>query len=324
VQTPDRASVAAGIVHGVAKREEDPDLWNQRLWHRVKVIESLEGHLDGKYWDLAAPESELAADDNKTKPFQTSHIVGHCLTFGLDCLRTTRLALVDPEVENGLRLPLAGHYPALRAAMETGATAIWIMAPDDYRERLRRTLRARWEDVVQDNQAMLALTGPDVGDEKADVARKNKMRKQNSDNVRAKKKRLRAVAASAKVSEEEMQVGLPGFGPIVLEAADATGIASNFQYGMWRLVSGLTHPSTSRSMAMSVVEEIAESKDGVILAELTASPSLTNAAIDAALMLNWVALDLASRRGGRPDVAFKPSPDLLPPGYGHLKAFLGR
>lgn len=304
----------------VAMREPDPSTANRRLWHRLQMIEALESHLGGRYWALAAPGSGLDDDDTQTRPLQTSHIVGHCLGFSLDCLTTTRLVLKNPNVDAGLRLPLAGHYPALRAAIESGAQAIWVMSPEDSHERVSRTLRARWHDVVQDDQAMLALTGSTSDDTKEDTAAKNKMRKKNSDNVRAKKKRLRSVAAAAGVAEAEMLMGLPGYGPIVLEAAEITGVASNHQYGMWRLISGLTHPSASRSLSMSVVEELAESDDGIVMAEFTASPSLTNAAIDASLMLHWAALDLAAKRGGRPEVAFTPPPGLpLPPGYEHLE-----
>lgn len=308
----------------VALREPDPDVANRRLWHRLQMIEALESHLGGRHWDLAASGSDLDVDDTQTSPFQTSHIVGHCLGFSLDCMRTTRLVLKNPDVDAGLRLPLAGHYPALRAAIESGAQAIWIMAPDDHDERVARTLRARWEDVVQDDQAMLALLGSTPDDTKEEAAKKNKLRKQNSNNVRKKKRRLREVAAAANVPESEMLKGLPGYGPIVKEVAETTGIASNHQYGMWRLISGLTHPSTSRSLSMSVVEEIAESKEGIVMAEFTASPSLTNTAIDASLMLHWSALELAAKRGGRPDLVFVPPADLpLPPGYEHLEHLRG-
>lgn len=304
-------------------RESDSEGDNQRLRHRLRLIDALEQHLDGRHWDLADDNSELAADDSLTSPFQTSHEVAHCLSLSLDCLRATRMLLTDPNVQNGIRLPMAGHYPALRSGIEAGAQAIWILLPDDSSERVSRTLRARWDDVVQDNQAMLALTGPDKNDDKYDTRRKQQARKENANNVRAKKRRLKEVALAAGLAEEEMFLGLPGYGVIVEEAAEVTGVQSNFQYGIWRLVSGLTHPSASRSLTMSVVREAGASRlDGTIMAEMTASTSLTNAAIDAALMLHWSALGIASRRGNRDELVFRPSADLLPPGYEHLRSAL--
>jgi hypothetical protein len=167
---------------------------------------------------------------------------------------------------------------------------------------------------------MLALTGPSNSDTKDDVRRKSKMRKANSDQVRQKKRALRALAATAGVSDEEMFKGLPGYGVIVEEAAAVSGVPSNFQYGMWRLVSGLTHPSASRAITMSVIEEMPGSSDRIIKAELTASPSLTNTAIDACLLLHWKGLDLLAERGGKPELAFRIPPEFpLPPGYEYLR-----
>lgn len=295
--------------------ESDDPVTSQRLWHRLQIVKAFEDHVEGQYWGIATDGSDLGFDDTQTAPFQTSHIVGHCLSSGLDLLRTARFILVDPTKAQGIRLPMVGHFPVLRSAMEATALAIWIMGPDNGDERVSRTLRARWEDVVQDDQMVLALTEPISKDDKTQVARKNKMRRDNSKNVRAKKGRLREVAATAKISEATMLKGLPGFGPMLTEAAKTTGVDSNHQHGMWRLVSGLAHPSVSRSVAMSIVEDKSPGVGSVMSAELTASTALTNAVLDAALLLHWRALGLAAKRGGRPELQFVPSADLLPPGY---------
>ena len=313
-------SEGVGIVHFVAMRDSD-DLTSRRLVHRIQLIEALESHMDGRHWDLAAPGSELDGDDTLTAPFQTSHLVGHCLSISLEGIRTTRFILQDHDPENasGIRLPMAGHYPALRSAIEAGAEALWLMEPDDRRERVSRTLRARWDDIIEDNKVMLALTSEDKNDAKDDVRRKQQARKVNSNNVRTKKKRIREVATKAGIPHDEMFLAHPGFGPVVEEAADVTGVASNYQYGMWRLISGLTHPSASRSLAMSVVKEMGESKDGTFMAEMTASTQLTVAALDAALLLHWHALNLAAKRGGREEYFFSAPPDIpLPPGWVRL------
>ncbi len=289
------------------------------------MIESLETHLDGQHWELSTAGSELAGDDELTAPFHTSHLVAHCLSVGLDCLRSTRALLTDPATTPGLRIPLVGHYPAIRSAIESGAQALWILGPSMQHERVARTLRVRWNDIVQDDLAVLALTGADPRDEKADVARKQKLRRENSKNVRRKKNRLRETANASQVADDLVLSGLPGFGEMLLESAGITGVESNHQYGIWRLVSGLTHPSASRAIMMSVVEEKGDAGNGVLHAELTASVSMTNTAIDAALLLQWHSLELVSVRGGRPDVAFRAGPKLpLPPGYEHLQPLLSR
>src|SRR6478735_4270294 len=120
----------------MALSESDEELWTRRLWHRLQMIGALENHLDGKHWNLVAPQSELIEDDAMTSPFHTSHLVAHCLSVGLDCLRSSRLLLTDPTNEVGLRIPMLGHYPAIRSAIEAGAEALWILGPDDRDERV--------------------------------------------------------------------------------------------------------------------------------------------------------------------------------------------
>lgn len=304
-----------GIVPRMPMKDTDP-LVNERLLHRLLLIEAAEVHAEGEHWDLAAPESELAQDDARTKPFQTSHYVGHCLAYALDCLRTTRILLRVPGEERSIRLPQAGHYPALRSAMESGALAVWLLSPDDPDERVTRNLRARWNDVIQDSLAISALVSVNPADAKEVRSTKSKHLRLNTQNVRVKKSRLREVIDAAGASRADVEEGLPGFGPIVKEAATETGVDPNHQYGMWRIVSGLTHPSASRSLAMSAVEELGESAEGIIRAQFTASPSMTTTAIDAALMLYWTALELTAKRGARAEVKFSAPPGLrLPPGW---------
>jgi hypothetical protein len=288
----------------------------RHIWHRLQIIESLEGHLGGKHWDLAAPGSDLAGDDELTSPYQTSHVAGHALSFGLDMLRTARIVLVNPEKQNGLRMPLFGVFPVLRSAMEAGAEAVWLLADDDRHERVGRTLRARWEDIIRDDQAVLASTDEDDNDGPAERSGKSKMRRENSKAVRAKKGRLRAVAKKVGVTEEVLTLGLPGFGPMLKETARYTGIQSNYQRGVWHWVSGLTHPSMSRAISMSVVEDKGPASAEVVSAELTADPTTIGLALDSALLLHWRALELAALRGGRPEVSWQPPADFpMPPGF---------
>ena len=215
-------------------------------------------------------------------------------------------------------MPLVGHYPAIRSAIEAGAQALWILGPEESDGRIARTLRARWDDIVQDNLAVLALSEQDVNDDKAAIVHKQKMRQRNAKAVGAKKRSLRATAKTAGVLESVLMQGLPGFGEMLGETAAITGVESNHQVGMWRLVSGLTHPSASRAILLSHVEEV-DGDDKVMKAELTASVSMTNAALDSALLLHWHTLETVALRGNKPEVAWKPPPGLpVPPGYGHL------
>jgi len=306
----------------VARPQPDADDNYRHIWHRLQIVEALENHLGGRHWDLAAPGSALAADDDLTSPYSTSQVAGHSLAFGLDMLRTARMILTNPAKNHAIRLPLFGAYPVLRSAMEAGAEAIWILADEDQHERVSRTLRARWEDITRDDQAALASTDADQNDGPTERSSKAKLRRQNSDNVRRKKRAVRDLAKEVGVAEDVLRQGLPGFGPMLQETARYTGIQSNFQRGTWHWVSGLTHPSMSRAISMSVVEEMGSSPSSkVMAAQLTADPSTTAMALDAALLLHWTALEQAALRGGRPEVAWQPPADFpFPPGMADPRA----
>ena len=53
----------------------------------------------------------------------------------------------------------ASVFVLLRAALESAATAIWLLEPDDRDERLRRVLRRRWAESNETDAMSRALTG---------------------------------------------------------------------------------------------------------------------------------------------------------------------
>ncbi len=302
--------------------DEQQDL--QLLHHRMRLVEALEQHHGGTHWDLAQAGSELAADDAATAPLQTSHVVGHALSFAVDCLRSTRMLLTDPDSPTTIVLPLTGQYPLLRGAMEAGGLVLWLLEPNDHRERVSRTLRSRWDDIVQDDKAVLAMTDFVAGEPKERISYKNAQRRKNAQRVRKQKARVRAVADAAGIPRSEMEQGLPGWGPIIREGAPAGTLPANQVHGWWRLISGLAHPSASRTLSLHNLEEIAERDgSGTVQALFTSRPDITNATLEAAALLYINALRLTSRRGDCPALEFVAPPGFpLPPGY-HERARRG-
>lgn len=289
-----------------------------RLAHRLLWIDEIVKHSEDRYWNIPRAGSDLQADDVATSPFSTSHLVGHCLSTSVDHLRGVRTLLSTADDPNLIRLPYAAQYPPLRAAIECGALAVWLLAPEDRQVRVERTLQAVWEDILQDDRMVIAMVMPRTTDPREDVSHKNKVLRENSKFVRGRKNRARAIAADAGVDKAILERGLPGYGPIVEEAARSTTVDPAHSLGMWRLVSGLTHPSASRSLAMSEVELFDDdlNVDGVSKGRITASPAVVNTAIEAALMFHNTALDLAAERGKNPDIRHQLPPDFpLPPGY---------
>ncbi|HEY4151782.1 MAG TPA: hypothetical protein VGM38_00530, partial [Pseudolysinimonas sp.] len=107
------------------------------------------------------------------------------------------------------------------------------------------------------------------------------------------------------VPERVFTSGLPGFGPIVDEAAPMTSIAPNLAYGMWRMVSGLTHPSSSRSLSLSDVVVHDTADEAIGRAEITARPSIVNLCLEAGFVFHIAALDLAAELGNTPHLRFE-------------------
>ena len=293
--------------------DEEPFLI-RRIKYRLQLIESLEAHHGGTFYGLATSGSELAGDDALMGHLQTSHLVAHCLSVSLDALRTSRFVLQDPKVDGGLRIPMIGHYAILRTAVEAAALAVWLMRPDDRTARLTRSLQARWDDIIHDDQMVHVLTGPLEGDSKQETSTKQHQRRENALRVRRLKNDLRQFAKAAQIPEEDFNRGLAGFGPIIADASMQLGVKSTHARGAWHFVSGLTHPSVSRSLLASKVETPTGDEGDVVHARFIADPQSVKLALDSAFLMHISALSLAARRGSNPSLEWSPgSEDPLPP-----------
>ncbi|NUJ88336.1 hypothetical protein HOW07_09975 [Plantibacter sp. MCCC 1A11337] len=283
---------------------QEPEAAVQALVRQLSLIEELECHRDGRHFDLALPASDLAGDDAFMDYLQTSHLVGNCLSVSLDALRTVRLVLLDPHVQGGLRLPMVAQYAILRTATEAAALATWLLQSHDRGERVGRSLQVRMDDVLRDDQLATVITDSLPGDSKAVVAEHQRHRRENARQIRERKAHLRALAAVAGIDVTVFQRGLPGFGPIIAQASSEIGSRSTVARATWQMISGLTHPSASRTMTLSAVDFQDDTSNRALF---TADPAVIVHATDAALRFHLAALRLASVRGGNAAVAFERS-----------------
>ncbi|QKS13200.1 hypothetical protein HUN58_05340 [Curtobacterium sp. Csp1] len=293
---------------------------HERTQWQLELVSAIEAQFgDRMHHNLAAPGSALAADDEALAPFHTSHLLGHALSLSLDALRSTRMLLTNPDT-GGLQYPMAAHYSMLRTALESAAQAVWLLAPADVELRRRRSLICRWSEVNYDDAAAVAALADDPDDTTDEHRTKVKNLKRNRHEIRARKKQLREVATQNGLPESLFQQSYPGTGPLIREAAAATGVKGSLARGTWQLVSGLTHPSASRSLMLSTVERLDD--DGVspvVAARFTVNPAVTNMALDAALMMHFGALTFAADRGNVPALRWQPPAGLaLPPRFRKL------
>ena len=278
-----------------------------RLVYRLQLVQELEQHERAQDWTLALPGSQLAEDDQPIRPFRVSNLVGHALALSLDSMLGTRLLIQDPASPSAVRLPMAAPFAMLRTAVEAGALAQWVLVPNSSVERRARTLQATWSDVVSDDQLVLAITEARPGDSRETVRIHQAQRRTNARSVRSKKAALKDAATAGGVDIAEMQRGRPGFGLLVAEAAASIGIDPNIASGLWRTLSGLTHPSASRSMAVSSVELTDTHDPEVARAVVTARPDLLAIAIEAAFASHLAAVHRTAELGGNTTIRFQPS-----------------
>lgn len=295
---------------------------DERLAWQFTLLRSIEDHaLECIPSHLAPAGSELGGDDDLMRPWQTSHLISHCLGVAQDAFRTVRFVL---DKEAPLRIPMIGLYPLLRTALEASALALWIIDPDDQPTRLLRSVGVRWSDILYDDTAVTVSETAEPTDTKADASSKSKVLRENARYVREKKRKLKDHAQRVGVEIREAS-GRPGFTLILKDVAPRVGIPQGQLRGTWHFVSGLTHPSVSRSLALSDIRRLSESTDGVFTARVTANSQTLAMAIDAALLVYRTALEVAAIRSGIDGLRWpRPGQYLVPPNARRVRSDHGR
>lgn len=207
------------------------------LWQKVSESERL-------------ADSQLALDDEITAWRHLSSGVNYSLNFASDNLRMLhqihREDASDP-------LPFVASYPLARSALEAGALAHWVLAPEDPRERVTRHLRNAARELFEEtslrNYAFdLAESAPEL----ITISR-SKLGEQRRHLTAWKKKHSGQIAECARRIGIASPVGgrRVGYSDIVGDATEAAGLARWNGVLVWMQISGLTHPSFMRASARS-------------------------------------------------------------------------
>lgn len=264
-------------------------------------------------FDLASDEyapagSIIAGDDEATTPFQTSHTVVNALTMATENIRALhRLLLVDDQ----LVVPMYAHYPVMRSILEAASLARWILAPEGRQERVLRSLRARAEDSAQDHylrkNEIATLHSMDVIDTDPETWNRHIEEAEASNALRnaADQKGIRDLAQSHGLSWQTVKGGLPPWVHLIESVSmvdrsvEWNTIPGSYTAGLWKVMSGLSHPSVSRSVNHSSLDRIADSGDrepGTFLGKLSASLDWTQQALTVTLNATSEAITLFTQR----------------------------
>lgn len=236
------------------------------------------------------PGSDLDGDDAVTAYMQVSHTIQTCLGMAHDNMRA-----VDEILRPGgeLRAPMYAHYPVLRSILEASATAKWILLPEDRRGRVSRALRFRLTDLKHDRDlnAEIRNTLSQLADrpDEEDLAKwEDGIKLRDAQRTQT----IREIANDQKIAWSEIKDGLPGTVRVIREVSGVPGAPGWYVAHLWKIMSGLSHPSVSRSVNHSSVDERSERADGVLDALVSASMRWTSECVMAAMLTTHDAVGL--------------------------------
>jgi len=255
----------------------------RELLKRLEAVEPLIARWAKVDGVVAKASSELALDDEHSAWRQLSHAVNGGLHLALDNLRAFR-DLVRPEMR--LFLPQFAHYSLLRSALEGASLALWLIAPDDPKERIQRLLRTATaelhdEDVLSSRAIEGISSDPERSFTGSEIDQARKQKKQRHKKHIAQ---IRVVARKLGIDDPTSASWTVGYAEIVREATAPIGIRGYMAESVWRQISGLAHPSLMRMTARSDLEVVSENRDGSLYAILTTDIGLTKTAFEAALL----------------------------------------
>lgn len=245
----------------------------------------------------AKPNSELGDDDRRTSWLNLSHFVGAAMGMATDNLDGLKQLLL-PDGEN-LVHRITAHFPIMRSALESAGTALWLLRPDDQRERIVRLLQLRTTDI--DYHLQLAKAAAALVD---DTTREGRSMAQDAIRkaTRRRKKHLEHIAHIANaegIDAVEYREGAPGYGRIIEEATEYPDHSGGLASTTWRLISGLTHPSPLRVIDTGQHDEPVENVDGTLYVLTSMHLGYSTAALLSAMLTYRQATEALAARIAR-------------------------
>jgi len=101
------------------------------FWER---LDEAKAKVDGPYLAVIDDRSSLRLDDRYLGAWRGGGLATGALNAAVDALQTIRVLMTEARV-----VPMMAIYPLLRMVIENAALAVYLLAPVDRDERLRRT-----------------------------------------------------------------------------------------------------------------------------------------------------------------------------------------
>lgn len=117
------------------------------IWRRLFTrIDDAKSKIEGPYVQVVESRSSLRLDDRYLGRWRTGTLHTTALNAAVDSLITVK-TILEPVARGDAALPMSGLYPMLRAAIESGALAVYLLHPEERDERLRRSYWVADEDA---------------------------------------------------------------------------------------------------------------------------------------------------------------------------------
>ncbi|MDZ8275663.1 hypothetical protein R2Q81_06815 [Microbacterium aquimaris] len=246
----------------------------------------------------AKPGSELALDDEATSWTNISHAVSNYLLHAADSLNGLHTLI---PTETKVQIPYIAHFPVARSSLEASSLALWILAPDNPKVRIERHLRNVWREVSEDDDLVRrVIIATEADPERALVGGVDRHRKQRKAWKKKRVDYIRRVAARTCVPDPTESRWTVGFAEIVRDATKATELPGVYGEIVWRLISGLSHPSMIRSTRTMSVEEQRHNGDGTLDVLMTSDVATIQFSLEAALLQFSSAVETYAARAIRP------------------------
>lgn len=161
------------------------------------------------------PHSALQLDRDRMPDLPVESTVDRVLFHSLDCLWGLHQLLKHEGQQHFV------PYLLLRGALETAATAVWLLAPDDRTTRLERRAAIEANDAIESSKAIESAGVPDPQDT-------------IGDRIRA----LEPIIQRARLDPAKCRWG--GYGKVIKEIDERPGTRYSLE-SAWRACSGMSH-----------------------------------------------------------------------------------
>ncbi|MCK6068502.1 MULTISPECIES: hypothetical protein [Microbacterium] len=223
------------------------------LHHVLLRLAELVNEHERVYPVALGANSVLAADDMATHPLEIGHFASYCLLQAVDTCRS--IVRVVRDEAGGITLPIMSLFTLARAVIECAATAMWVMAPPDRRTRVVRRLQFEHNELSHETElTKSAASSFSKSEEQAALRKDAKSRKKAN-------AYMRAIAHANGIARTEYENTRPGREEIVTVAGEAMSIEHHGLPTVWRLCSGLSHPSVTRGINVLQFTQTSEKGD---------------------------------------------------------------